>query len=511
MVGVTSRSDALRALGFGEDVAEHETQLADYFISTPGFWSLVSDEVDMLVGPKGSGKSAIARYLCDPDVEIPALDSVDVIPAFNIQGSILFRRLTEAEYPRDEQSLRTLFFTYIVGLFANHVVLSYPNESQMTRELLRRVGLFLEAPTQRATLGQVLRRMKPKIEAGVGFDESGVVKLSGAASFEESEDTHDDPLLAEVEAIADSALAVLNTVNRRVWVIFDRLDEAFAPDRELEMIALRALMRAHLDLASYGRTFRTKLFLRSDVLSIATRSGGFANYSHIRQSRIHWDREDLSEMILRRVRKSGLVSSAPELARISGDVALLRKILPRYLGAQHNVQTLEWLGMVTRDGSRELNPRNVLTLLRHARSHAIDLERSRSHQRVRRPPTDGGALIGERSLIAAHRSVSLIRLEDTVLAEGIVEEEWIDALRGRTLDFSKEELEERLHNYGVAAPAGSIGLLVQAGVLRRAGGRYTIPTLYRPALAADNEDLEPSRGGAIPDLDYGVEEEFAND
>jgi hypothetical protein len=37
-----------------------------------------------------------------------------------------------------------------------------------------------------------------------------------------------------------------------------------------------------------------------------------------------------------------------------------------------------------------------------------------------------------------------IGLEDTVLAEGLVDEERFDALRGRTVDFSKEELLDRL-------------------------------------------------------------------
>jgi hypothetical protein len=114
-------------------------------------------------------------------------------------------------------------------------------------------------------------------------------------------------------------------------------------------------------------------------------------------------------------------------------------------------------------------------------------------------------------LIAAHHALSSIRLEDTVLAEGIVDEEWIDALRGRTVDFSKEELSDRLESYGIETATNVIPLLVQAGVLRRAGGRYKIPTLYRPALATVSDEFELPRGEGLPILDYGLQEDVTDE
>ena len=53
----------LRALSFGAQVAEEETgDLADYFVETDQWLRIVGDEVDVIRGHKGAGKSAIYLY-----------------------------------------------------------------------------------------------------------------------------------------------------------------------------------------------------------------------------------------------------------------------------------------------------------------------------------------------------------------------------------------------------------------------------------------------------------------
>jgi hypothetical protein len=65
------------------------------------------------------------------------------------------------------------------------------------------------------------------------------------------------------------------------------------------------------------------------------------------------------------------------------------------------------------------------------------------HERILTQPRaiseDNGSSAHARSCVRGG-----IGLEDTVLAEGLVDEERFDALRGRTVDFSKEELLDRL-------------------------------------------------------------------
>ena len=50
-------------LSFGADVAEHDPGLSRYFVTTHSYLAIESGKRHLIVGPKGSGKSAILRAL----------------------------------------------------------------------------------------------------------------------------------------------------------------------------------------------------------------------------------------------------------------------------------------------------------------------------------------------------------------------------------------------------------------------------------------------------------------
>jgi hypothetical protein len=54
-------------LGFGGDVAERDERLQQYFIRTNSFRLIESHKKRIVVGPKGSGKSAILKELASND------------------------------------------------------------------------------------------------------------------------------------------------------------------------------------------------------------------------------------------------------------------------------------------------------------------------------------------------------------------------------------------------------------------------------------------------------------
>jgi ABC-type lipoprotein export system ATPase subunit len=55
-----NKKDLLNSITFGQRVAEEEGDfLATYFVETDQWKRLYSGEVDIVYGPKGSGKSAL--------------------------------------------------------------------------------------------------------------------------------------------------------------------------------------------------------------------------------------------------------------------------------------------------------------------------------------------------------------------------------------------------------------------------------------------------------------------
>lgn len=64
--GLTSNLKAravLQALDIGDDVAEFDERLSNYFIETSSFKDIAAEKADLIPGAKGSGKSAIFRHL----------------------------------------------------------------------------------------------------------------------------------------------------------------------------------------------------------------------------------------------------------------------------------------------------------------------------------------------------------------------------------------------------------------------------------------------------------------
>ena len=94
--------DVLREVSFGQRVAEEEGEsLAGYFVETDHWRQLYADEIDVIYGPKGAGKSALYSLLI---ARIDELFDRQVIlaPAENPRGAPAFQHLL-TDPPADEQ------------------------------------------------------------------------------------------------------------------------------------------------------------------------------------------------------------------------------------------------------------------------------------------------------------------------------------------------------------------------------------------------------------------------
>ena len=90
-----NRKEALRQLKLGNSVAEADDDLQNYFVETESFRSLIHGDGDIVAGDKGTGKSALFKILAQRYRDIPELERVAVIPAFNTGGDPVFQQLAE--------------------------------------------------------------------------------------------------------------------------------------------------------------------------------------------------------------------------------------------------------------------------------------------------------------------------------------------------------------------------------------------------------------------------------
>ncbi|MBQ0897173.1 OST-HTH/LOTUS domain-containing protein [Micromonospora sp. U56] len=491
-------------LRFGQDVAEYDERLDSYFLRTGTYWALVHDETDLVIGAKGTGKSAIARFLTRPDADIEQLADVIIMPAFNIRGSILFKRLTNQIDADDEAVYRELFLAYMVGLAGNYIVRTFAEAVSVgsLHNGMRSCGLLVQEPTPHTVWRRVLSRVRPKLETTITISEAETDRSRVARPLDESGTSGGaaEPVTLEtLEGLLDLIYEALEQLDLRLWILFDRLDEAFPDRRDIEVSALRGLLRAHLDVCSYGTRMRPKLFLRLDIFDRITQNEGFVNATHLRTTRILWDSDSILHLISLRITAGSdeLVDPAVRnmLTTSAGRRKLCRSILP---GRIENLDPLVWLLLVTVDATREFNPRNALTLLRSAQIAEIQIAmRDRSPGAAK----DADLFLSPRALHVGYKQLSVARLQDTLYAESTIARTYIEKLRGKTVRFTRAKISERLGVDGEELEE-VLTVLRYVGFLRNDNGSFIIPPLYRPAFFRSIHGAELRLGaGEASELD----------
>jgi hypothetical protein len=132
----------LRATSFGQRVAEDETDLlSTYFVETDHWQRLYGGDIDIIYGPKGSGKSALYSLLLSKNYELFGR-SIVLVAGENPRGATAFRDLA-TDPPASEREFVGLWKLYIATLL-HSVLVEYRIENAPTKELqaaLAREGL----------------------------------------------------------------------------------------------------------------------------------------------------------------------------------------------------------------------------------------------------------------------------------------------------------------------------------------------------------------------------------
>ncbi|MGH8952539.1 MAG: P-loop ATPase, Sll1717 family, partial [Acidimicrobiia bacterium] len=109
--------DVLRHLSFGQRVAEEEGDtLSAYFVETDHWQRLYSDQVDVVYGPKGAGKSALYSLLIARTNELFDRHII-LAPAENPRGAPAFKDLV-TDPPASEREFIALWKLYFACLMS---------------------------------------------------------------------------------------------------------------------------------------------------------------------------------------------------------------------------------------------------------------------------------------------------------------------------------------------------------------------------------------------------------
>lgn len=490
--------ELLRKLDLGNSVAEFDADLKSYFVETQTFRALVKGDVDIVAGDKGTGKTALYRVLRDRYREYPELAQVEILPAFNPAGNPVFQRLGQVATLTEGQ-YTTIWKSYFLALVGNWIleIVGGPDTDNLRKlhDILASIGLRSVDDSAQTIFSKLInlvnRLLHPKsAEIGVSVTEAGMPIITPKLEFGDvapadkvAEIVHHEEALATLNAcLADLGLSV--------WIVLDRLDEAFQGYPDVERPALRALLRSYLDLLEFDY-IKLKLFVRKDLFRKVVH-GGFVNLTHVNAKRLDivWDEEDLKALLCNRIRRDEDFISSFGSGPMSDD-AVFSLLFPAQVDAgPRKPTTWAWMMSRIRDGNGTRPPRNLVDIAKKAQE-----AQQRAEERNAREFSTGIPLIESDSIRKALQRLSEDRVNDTLLAEAADLAPLVEKFRDGKAEHNTSTLSLTL---GVTEPQARATAkpLIELGFLEEIGETFKVPMLYRDGLNITQGKAFPSEAQA---------------
>jgi hypothetical protein len=484
------KKDILLNTSFGERIAEEETDtLSAYFVETDQWNQVISGKVDVVYGPKGSGKSALYSLLRSKTDELRAR-GILLAPGETVRGAPVFADLVP-DPPASEEVFRGLWKLYFLSLIGTILRFAKVNSESATR--------LMEA-LESAELIQKNYSLKRSLRAAYDYvrridSVSGELKINPATGVPDGigakvtirEPASDRRKLGFISAdeLLDLADIVLHEIGFKFWIVLDRLDVAFTESSDLEGNALRALFHVYRDMASL-KNVSLKIFLRDDIWARITNEG-FREASHItRAITITWDTASLRNLIVKRachnqaVREFYGVQTDQVMSSVAQQEALFNQIFPPQVDpGTKKLGTLEWILSRASDGTRKPAPREVIHLVSAARDQQLKIIEMGGDE------PEGEHLFDRTAIKGALPEVSKFRYQQTLLAEHPNLKNALARLEGEKTQQTSVTL-AKIWKVSNAVALETAERLVEIGFFERRGSKdrpvFWVPFLYRDAL-----------------------------
>jgi hypothetical protein len=307
-------SKPLQQLSFGDPTAENEmTTLGRYYMQTEQYRRALNGEVNLIVGRKGSGKTALFLQLRDRIRADKRNIMVDLKPE-GYQLIKLKEDLLQALTEGARQHLITAFWEYLLLLEVTHKVLEKDASTYKHNHELYELYLDLEG-TYRAndfsTEGDFSERLLTLSTRIAG--EYAVRYGTSTGMSLRAEEVTSLLYVHDLKALKQKLSKYLES-KEAVWILFDNLDKGWntAGVDQIDAIVLRCLIDAsrkiQRDMMRRGHNLHCLIFVRNDVYEVLMKES--ADYGKDMRVALDWtDSELLREMLrLRLVTGIGLHS-----------------------------------------------------------------------------------------------------------------------------------------------------------------------------------------------------------
>lgn len=286
-----SNEELLESLDFGKVDSESEINLDTKFIKTSDFEKFIKSDTALVLGAKGSGKSALFEMFAKYEEKSRVLsgNKVDDVIFATGTGFKDIKELSTDDIQKlmneenfDFDSTWQLYIAIKVAMQLGKI--GYYGEKNL-QEFLKQVGLmhdFRILPILKGLWGLIIGTPP----SGINLNIKGVsLKLGDKHSIDVSD------LLYEINELMEEE-------NKECWILFDKIDELFSNNYGKRKECIESLFRVYLQFIHKYPNIKLKIFLRNDIWSTLN----FVNKSHITDKcvELKWDKEYLMKLMLKR-------------------------------------------------------------------------------------------------------------------------------------------------------------------------------------------------------------------
>lgn len=308
-------------IAIGEVSAERDNNLKNYFYDAGVSKNLVNNVKQyLLLGRKGAGKTAVYLNMLGRPADL--FESNDLVIGMSLQSyswqahNILINDLKSGGFQHRDSWRFVLCVESIRALAKKHddEHKTLPKPLQKSKEVLERIFAG-PIPSWFEMLGSKLFGLANAKAPGIDLDDEGLSVSGGEISFEEikADNSLRAKLNKNIENLTNWLEASLQScpIDHRVFLVFDRLDEAWIPDfiNESKSIIAGLLHASEHLLDKLAGRIRPIVFLREDIFTTLD----INDRNKLRQdcsTSLRWTFSDIEKLIIQRINFYSLSAKA---------------------------------------------------------------------------------------------------------------------------------------------------------------------------------------------------------
>lgn len=448
----------LTDLLFGAEDAERDDLLDKSYVPRQNIGSVLDQHRSIIVGDRGSGKSALFRRLS------ALKDGVELFPIPNSDD--LLRKIAGTT-AQDADTLRAAWLVVIAAVVAAAVPDSASKKLRRDgSELRTAVGLSIDPV---GVVGKTLR------SAARVFGGTTLKFAVGPVNLEAQLPPGSRPSTStvDVEGFLQELDGLLQDTNHSVVVLFDRIDELFKYDRARQEAVVQGLLQAESRIGMLGG-IALVVFLRTDLFELYDIQE--KNKLVSRRLMLKWSDQDWLQVLVRRVlANDSLEWVADRLRRSDGSFETLPALSVLFPAEIEGRPIDRWLVDSVRNGNGDVSPRLAVLLLHLARDYT-----ARPSEEVRALP-----LFSADAAARAMTELSELSFSEVVNDFKVAQSFVLNCRAGRFTIFTLVDVEQ-LFDRDEGPISEQVRLLERLGFLERvvietdtgAQPMFRIPELY---------------------------------